>query len=232
MMAKVAVLMKNKSAVIDSRSNSDIWVALGVVFCLGLGASTTYWLMRSQPMDEARSLTVIPFKGQPINGGVSKGGLVPAVEQPAALPAADASKATPDYLSVAFDVLGSYYYEIPNSDEVLKSETRRDQIPVPIKAFDGKKVAVQGFMVPLKMEHGATKSFLIVKDQSLCCFGRMPRMNEWISVKMAGKRTTKFIPDQPVTVFGVLSVGEEIEKGEVLSVYRLEAEDVAGPMDL
>ena len=34
-----------------------------------------------------------------------------------------------------------------------------------------KKVAVQGFMVPFKLEKGATRTFLLVKDQSYCCYG-------------------------------------------------------------
>ena len=136
---------------------------------------------------------------------------------------------------MTFGTLGSYYYELPNLDDVPKGASMpkmKQQIPQPIKNFSGKKVAVQGFMVPLKLEKGAAKSFLLVKDQSLCCYGRVPRMNEWISVKMSGDKATKFIGDQPVTVFGKLDVGEEIEQGEVLSIYRMDADDVAGPLDL
>jgi hypothetical protein len=55
-------------------------------------------------------------------------------------------------------------------------------------------------MVPVKIEKGMTTDFLLVKDQSLCCFGRMPRMNEWIGVRMAGDKSARFIGDRPVTV--------------------------------
>ena len=37
----------------------------------------------------------------------------------------------------------------------------KDQIPAPIRALDGKKVSVQGFMIPIKLDKGATKEFLI-----------------------------------------------------------------------
>ena len=38
--------------------------------------------------------------------------------------------------------------------------------------------------------------------------------------------------DQPITVVGLISVGEVFDKGELLSIYRMEADDVAGPLDL
>jgi hypothetical protein len=226
----------------NTSSKGDIWIAVGVVFCLALGASMTYFLSASPA--PARPKVVTGVQGDLINAP-----LTPATgavaDQKTAAPASNAPATTGDFLNVTFDSLSSFHYEIPNLDPnapkppELKTvggdknpPTVKDQIPAPIRAFNGKKVAVQGFMVPMKIEKGATKTFLLVKDQSLCCYGRMPRMNEWISVKMSGEKSAKFISDQPVTVFGKLDVGEEIEKGEVLSVYRLEAEDVAGPLDL
>jgi hypothetical protein len=82
------------------------------------------------------------------------------------------------------------------------------------------------------LKNGKTTRFLLVKDQSLCCFGRMPRMNEWVSVTMKPGKAARVIQDQPVTVFGSIAVGEDMDKGEVLSIYRVDSEDVAGPLDL
>jgi len=228
----------------NTSSKGDIWIAIGVVFCLALGASLTYFL--SATPAQPRPKVVSNVQGDLIDAPVnpSAGATAISPDQKTAAPGAAAPATTGDFLNVTFDSLSSYHYEIPNLDGTAKTPDLKtvggdkstpavkDQIPAPIRAFSGKKVAVQGFMVPMKIEKGATKSFLLVKDQSLCCYGRMPRMNEWISVKMSGEKSAKFISDQPVTVFGKLDVGEEIEKGEVLSVYRLEAEDVAGPLDL
>jgi len=102
----------------------------------------------------------------------------------------------------------------------------------PIKALRGKKIAVQGFMVPLEFKKGTTRSFLLVRNQSLCCFGRMPAMNEWVKVEMVNEKRASFINDQPVTVYGVFDVGEEILHGNVASIYRMTSEQVAGPLDL
>jgi len=230
----------------ENKSKSDLWIAAGVVICLGIGASATFLLSRAS--DEPRKAKPVAVQGELINAPKDPQKTA-AVPTPAKLPtpALVPPPPTSDFLTVNFDTLGSYFYEIPDLSGATASQSPavkpaadapkivakpKDQIPAPIRAFSGKRVAVQGFMVPIRIEKGATKSFLLVKDQSLCCYGRMPRMNEWVSVKMTGDKAAKFIGDQPVTVFGTLQVGEEIEKGEVLSIYRLEAEDVAGPLDL
>ena len=217
-------------------SGADIWIAVGVVICLGLGASLTYWLSAAAKKPR-RATTATTVQGDLINAPRPAG---PAADskQPAATAAVPQANGGADFITVNFDTLSGYYYEVPSLEDAVKPEKKeaapklKQQIPAPVKALDKRKIAVQGFMMPVKIEKGATKTFLLLKDQSLCCFGRVPRMNEWISVKMGGEKSTKFIGDQPVTVFGTLEVGEEIEKGEVLSIYRLTAEDVAGPLDL
>ena len=114
----------------------------------------------------------------------------------------------------------------------MRTDHAIDQIPQPIKDLNTKKIALQGFMVPIDLKNGKSTKFLLVKDQSLCCFGRMPRMNEWISVRMKSGSTVRVFTDRPVSVLGTLTVCEQIENGEVISLYRMEADDVAGPLDL
>ena len=228
----------------EKKSKSDLWIAAGVVICIGIGASATYLLSGA---DAPRKPKPVVVQGELINAPKDQKNTAVPTPAKLATPALVPSPPSSDFLTVSFDTLGSYFYEIPDLSGTATSQSPavkpaadapkvaakpKDQIPAPIRAFSGKRVAVQGFMVPIRIEKGATKSFLLVKDQSLCCYGRMPRMNEWVSVKMTGDKAAKFIGDQPVTVFGTLNVGEEIDKGEVLSIYRLEAEDVAGPLDL
>jgi len=55
------------------------------------------------------------------------------------------------------------------------------------------------------------KELLIMRDQSLCCYGVVPKITNWISVKMQG-RGVKAVMDQPVTLYGTLHVGEMREK--------------------
>jgi hypothetical protein len=221
--------------IVEARgSGSDLWVAAGVVVCLGLGAGLTYWLTSESTAPVSSQAPVATIKGQSMRAKPEES----KVSVPAPAASATADKAAPteithgdsEYSSVSFDVLAGYFYIIPDLEK--PDSAPKDQIPKPIKDYDGKKMAVRGFMVPVTQERGGVKTFLLVRDQSLCCFGRMPRMNEWVSVQMKDNKPTRFIGDQTVTVFGTLHVGELIEKGVVLSVYRLDADEVAGPLDL
>ena len=86
-------------------------------------------------------------------------------------------------------------------------------------------------MLPLKVEGGLVTEFLIMRDQSMCCYGSVPKINEWISVKMTGKGIRPMM-DQPVTLFGKLHVGEVRENGYLVGIYTLDGEKMAGPQDM
>lgn len=139
------------------------------------------------------------------------------------------------YRRAGFEVLASYYYDTPNPDTPvtnLLGEQHKSQIPAPIKALDGKKISVQGFMMHLKGAIGSCTDFILVRDQNICCFRRKPRKNEFINVTMKGGKSTPLVMNQAVTVFGVLHVGEKVENGSVVSLYEFEADDVVGPMNM
>ncbi|HEY3321086.1 MAG TPA: DUF3299 domain-containing protein [Planctomycetota bacterium] len=214
---------------------SNVLTAVAVAACLLLGVWMTVWLNAPPERSHSRK-PLSEIRGDPIKG--SRGGA--QIFAPQTNNSVMATSVDQDYTAISFEELSGFYYELPPPPDPLKLRNspqlapaiKKDQIPKGIKSFDGQKVAVQGFMWPLENEKGAVKTFMLLKDQQLCCFGRFPRINEWVRVKMAGNRATRYIPDQPVTVFGLISVGEEIQNGEVTSLYRLVAEDVAGPMDL
>jgi hypothetical protein len=135
-------------------------------------------------------------------------------------------------INVTFAFLGSYTYQYP--DLHTKAEDGSplplpDQIPAKIKELNGKKVSIEGFMLPSEIEKGKIKSFILLKDIMGCCFGMVPMMNEWVFVKMAGDTTCEFTPDVPITVDGTLEVGEEIKDDTVMSLYRLIADKVHPP---
>jgi hypothetical protein len=102
------------------------------------------------------------------------------------------------------------------------------QIPAPIKAFNEKPVALTGFMLPLKVEGGLVTELLIMRDQSMCCYGVQPKINEWVSVKMT-RTGVKPVMDQPVTLFGKLRVGEMRENGYLVGIYSLDGEKMQAP---
>lgn len=142
-----------------------------------------------------------------------------------------AEPATDDgYAKVGFDRLASYTYTTPEPDPAKPDApppVLPNQIPEKIKALDQQKVAVTGFMLPVKMDGGMVKEFLLVKDPMLCCYGVMPKLNEWVVVKMVGKGV-KPLMDVPLTFEGKLRVGEMFENGYLTGVYLLEGDRQAG----
>jgi hypothetical protein len=160
-------------------------------------------------------------------------------ELPAPTPAApNVATPTPENpkepLLVGFDKLASFTYEMPddlgNTNQVNAAKPA-SLIPETVRAFDRKSIALKGFMLPLKVEGGLVTELLIMRDQSMCCYGAVPKINEWVSVKMTGKGV-KPIMDQPITMFGTLHVGEIRENGYLVGIYQLDGEKMAGPLDL
>lgn len=142
-----------------------------------------------------------------------------------------------DYLSVGFDHLASYEFEVTDDlleaegDPAAIAEKTNSMIPDTVRKLNASSVAVKGYMLPLKVEEGQVTEFLLMRDQSMCCFGTVPKINEWVSVKTIGAGV-KPIMDEPVTIFGKLHVGEIRENGYLVGIYRMDGEKLAGPLDL
>jgi len=130
------------------------------------------------------------------------------------------------YEKVGFDLLASYTFVQPEVDPNKPNEPPppgASQIPDKVKALDQQKVAVTGFMLPVKMDGGLVKEFLLVKDPMMCCYGVMPKLNEWVVVKMVGPGV-KPLMDIPITFEGKLRVGEMYENGYLTGLYLLEGD--------
>src|SRR4051812_24542071 len=92
-----------------------------------------------------------------------------------------AEPAKPDgYENVGFDRLASFEYTPPET-EAAKAP---NAIPDKIKSLDQRKVAVTGYMLPTKMDKGLVTKFLLVKDPMMCWYAIMPKVNEWVVVKI------------------------------------------------
>lgn len=131
------------------------------------------------------------------------------------------------YQLVGFDRLASFAYTPAELDPTAaKTETPAvgaNQIPEKIKELNTKKVTVTGFMLPVKMEQGLVTEFLLVKDPMMCCYGIMPKLNEWVVVKMTGKGVPPLM-DVPISFEGRLKVGELYDNGYLTGIYLLEGE--------
>ena len=78
-------------------------------------------------------------------------------------------------------------------------------------------------MLPLKVEDSLVTEMLIMRDQSMCCFGSVPKINEWVSIRMTGKGVQP-VMDEPV--------GEIRENGYLVGIYEMDGERMASRIDL
>ena len=140
-----------------------------------------------------------------------------------------------DYSLISFDRLASFAYEVPDdpiTNPKAKAIIEKNIIPKSVTDFHKKKIALKGYMLPLKVEGGKITEMLILRDQSMCCYGTVPRINEWVSVRMPKGKGVKPIMDVPITIFGTLKVGEVLENGYLVGIYELDGDRLGGPIDL
>jgi hypothetical protein len=119
------------------------------------------------------------------------------------------------YTTLPFDDLRNWTY-IPG----------KTSIPESVMAFDGKPVQMAGFMMPLTQAKEVTE-FLLVPYLWGCCFGAPPAPNHMVLVDMAVGKTTEFL-NVPVIVRGTFHAGEIRRDGALISLYRLDADEVGG----
>lgn len=176
------------------------------------------------------------IRGEPING-LSRTNSVQSTNSNApgiANSSVPVGPAATGYFPLGFDKLGSFKFDPgedllnPQTNSVVR--TADTEIPDAVKAFNNKRVSVRGFMLPLKVEGGLVSELLLMRDQSMCCYGVVPKINEWISVKMTGKGV-KAIMDQAVTFHGSIHIGEMRENGYLVGIYRLDGERMDLPED-
>ncbi len=135
---------------------------------------------------------------------------------------------TNEVLHLRFNTLSSFSYTVrlgqpePGGRPNLVT---RDKIPTLIQALNGRRVAVTGYVMPLRTQGRGVTQFLLARDQLSCCFGPSPQMNHWIYVTMprGDFRPRVF---SLATVTGTLHVGELMKQGVLQSIYRMDAEMV------
>ena len=223
---------------------SQRWTRWALACCLIAGAATLFLSRSLASRRAAEDNAPLDIRGQPIQPLATSR---PSEANPAQPAARVAAKIAPvetalksassgeDFISVGFDKLASFNFEMPEepfpTNQTAATLAPKDQIPAEIKAFHQKRIALQGFMLPLKIESGLVTEMPIMRNQSMCCFGTVPKINEWVSVKMAAKGV-KPIMDEVVTLFGTLHVGEMRENGYLVGIYQMDGEKMAGPLDL
>ena len=163
----------------------------------------------------------------PTNGSLgSSSNVLSAAEMAKLLARADVVEG--GFVRPGFDKLSAFKYELYE----VYSETNagramlrsNDTIPPEIKAYDGKRVRVTGYVLPMRTRRGVVTEFLLLRDQGTCCFGAQAQINHFIRVSYpAGIK-----PGDPVPwkVSGTIRVGETYVQGYLTGIFQLDAESV------
>ncbi len=104
------------------------------------------------------------------------------------------------------------------------------RVPSAARSLHGRRVAVDGYMIPISLSENATKTteFLLLPDTKVCCEGETPKQNGWILVSAPGGGVTPQM-DQLLRVRGELTVKEiwNPTDGFFKGLYHMTCEDVA-----
>lgn len=137
-------------------------------------------------------------------------------------------------LVMGLDTLSSYPMQLPdnlisNTNQAAWADAQVNaMIPASIKAFDGKKIRIEGYMLPTTLDKGKVTDFLLVASQISCCYGGPTQVHEFITVHVKGT-AVKPNMDATIPVGGILHVGAIRENGQLVGVYRMEAEHLVVP---
>lgn len=140
-----------------------------------------------------------------------------------------------DYFQLGFDVLGGFPSEKPPIVDLGAGPGPRikkpsAKVPAIIQALDGRKISVAGFMVPMTVERNSARTFILAQSRTTCCYGVIPKLNQWIYVVMDPGKSAETTMDVPVTVFGTLRVGTEFDgQASGWCLYRMTSEKVEAP---
>lgn len=129
------------------------------------------------------------------------------------------------YLDLALDGLDQELLV----EKLLYPEDYADEAidwPERIKALDGEKVALTGYMLPLLWKDTTVPHFMLVRDLMSCCFGGSPKPDEWCDVKMQGEGAGywSYVPVIARGTFHLTGIADEA--GYAAGGYALEGHDV------
>lgn len=131
---------------------------------------------------------------------------------------APAPTAKDGFSPVTFSQLSDFVYQADMEGKL----TPESSLPAEISQLDKTNVALSGFLVPIEFDGDKVSSLILVRNQLLCCFGEEPKLNEWVFVN--ADPPVDAVMEVPVTLFGKFYASPDREEGQIISLYRMEAQ--------
>jgi hypothetical protein len=135
--------------------------------------------------------------------------------------------------ALGFDKLSSFSYTIVDAGTgatpaQIAEHLKQDPVPGWVRLYDHQRVRVTGYMMPLQVENGRSKKFVIMRDVNTCCYGAVPNMNDYLVVTMKGEGV-QVVQDVPVDLVGTFRIDHRYEDGYVVSLFAMDGENFLGP---
>jgi len=99
-------------------------------------------------------------------------------------------------------------------------------IPAEVRALDGKTVEIYGNAMALDYSSGMMSEFILQMSADNCGFGAVPRINEWIQVRMVGGKQVRVSTALDVKMTNTFRIREQLEGGFVVGLYHIDADRV------
>lgn len=138
-----------------------------------------------------------------------------------------------EMFALGFDKLSSFSYTLVDAGtgatpEEIAEHLKKDPVPDWVKKYDGQRVLLTGYLMPLQMEDGRTKKFVMMRDVNTCCYGAVPNMNDYLVVSMLGEGVEP-VQDVPVDLVGTFRIDHRYDDGYVVSLFTMQGEKFLGP---
>ncbi|MEZ6015404.1 MAG: DUF3299 domain-containing protein [Planctomycetota bacterium] len=114
-------------------------------------------------------------------------------------------------------------------EKLLYPEDYKDEPidwPARVRALDGEKVALTGYMIPILWKDTTVPHFMLVRDLLACCFGGAPKADEWCDVVMQGEGAGywSYVPVITRGVFHLTGIADDA--GYASGGYTIDGQDV------
>jgi hypothetical protein len=97
--------------------------------------------------------------------------------------------------------------------------TANSDVPSDVKALDGVKIRLRGFMIPLNQAETIT-DFALVPSLVGCCFGQPPGVQHTITCKTAPGQAVAYSVDE-IYIEGTLKINVQRDQGYTFSIFDL-----------
>ena len=102
--------------------------------------------------------------------------------------------------------------------------TANTDVPADVKALDGTKVRLRGFMIPLNQAETIT-DFALVPSLVGCCFGQPPGVQHTITCKTMKGQAVAYTVDE-IYVEGTVKINVQRDQGYTFSIFDLDVTSV------